>query len=262
MSLSAPTVYARWYRAYRSRPGHRLRLICFPHAGGSATFYRGWIKHLPDSVELLIAQYPGREDRLLDDLVEELGTLADQLAEALAPTLDQPFALFGHSMGATVAFEVAQRLERRWDFAAERLIVSGRPAPHRQRSTAVHRRDDEALVAELRRLGGTTAEALQHAELRELLLPSIRSDYRLIETYRPAGPTRVRAPITAVIGVDDTEVDSAEAGAWRDCTNGGFSLWTMPGGHFYLVERERELVTELLRVLCAGATALRWPSTP
>ncbi|MEV0675055.1 alpha/beta fold hydrolase [Actinosynnema sp. NPDC050436] len=251
--------YATCYRVYRPQRAARLRLVCFPHAGGSPSFYRRWVQHLPDWVELAIALYPGREDRFGDEQFDRLDLLADELADALVPAMDRPTALLGHSMGAAVAYEVARRVENRGKDLT-RLIVSAHPGPHRQRPNRVHLRDDDGLIADVVAQDAASAARFEDAALRELVLPTIRADYRLIETYRPDAPARVRAPITAVINDDDVEVDADEARGWGDCTGAGFEFRQMPGGHFHLVEHEEEFVRWLLTQVRVDPPS--WPSTP
>ncbi len=251
--------YADCYRVYRPRPAARLRLVCFPHAGGSASFYHRWVKHVPDWIELAVARYPGREDRLGDEQFDSLELLADELATALAPAVDRPTALFGHSMGAAVAYEVTRRLENRGR-RPTRLIVSARPAPHRQRPNQVHLRDDAGLIADVVGLNAESAARFADADLRQLVLPTIRADYRLIETYRPEASSQVDTPISAVINSDDGEVNWDEAHGWRDFTTGDFELRQLPGGHFYLVDREHDFVQWLVTALRFNPPS--WPSTP
>lgn len=231
------------FRTYVPQRSPELRLVCFPHAGGAASFYRSWVELLPDHVELAIAMYPGRENRLPDPHPDALEGLAADLA-ARVPQ-DVPLVLFGHSMGAAVAFEVARRLAR----PPERLIVSGQPAPHRQRHSDMHLRTDDALLAELRAVGSATAGLLDHPEVRKLMLPVIRADYRLIERYRPGPLAPLPIPITALIGRAAPEVDEDEARAWERCTAAGFELHTVDGGHFHFVENQRAFAEWLTALL-------------
>ncbi|GIJ11090.1 thioesterase II family protein [Micromonospora andamanensis] len=231
------------FRTYRPRPSPALRLVCFPHAGGAASFYRGWAEHLPDDIELAIAMYPGRENRLPDPHPDTLEGLAADFAASMPQGV--PLVLLGHSMGAAVALEVARRMSR----PPARLIVSGHPAPHRQRPNDVHLRPDDGLLAELRTVGGTTAGLLDYPEIRKLVLPMIRADYRLIERYRCGPPVPLAIPITALIGRADPEVDENEARAWESWTLSGFELHTVDGGHFHLVEYQREFVEWLTTLL-------------
>jgi pyochelin biosynthetic protein PchC len=253
-----------WFRCYRPHPGARQRLVCLPHAGGSASFFRRWHDAMPESVELHVVQYPGREDRLGERCIDDMGVLADEITRALRPLLGRPAALFGHSMGAAVAHEVARRLEAEHGFVPARLFVSGRPAPHRATPGAIHLQGDEGLLADVRRLGGTRGAVLDDPDLRDLVLPAIRSDYRLIERYRPeAGGRLLHAPVVAYRGDRDPDVDRDEAAAWAETTTGGFELRELPGDHFYLVDRRDELIGDVLaRLGTRRAAPVAWPSTP
>ncbi|MFI9048197.1 thioesterase II family protein [Streptomyces sp. NPDC053427] len=234
-----------WFRVHRAADEARLRLICFPHAGGNAQFFHGWRALLPQDVELLAVRYPGRQDRFTEPCFERMDALADAIVGALEPYLDRPLAFFGHSMGSSVAYEVALRLEQR-GIVPQRLLVSARAAPHRAKHTALHQSDDETLIAEVRRLGNLDAEAYDIPELRELLLPVLRADYRLLENHRPQHPRRVRAPITAYTGDDDPHCGVEDARTWSELTApGAFDVRSFPGDHFYLVPRERELLADL-----------------
>ncbi|MEV1065352.1 thioesterase domain-containing protein [Streptomyces sp. NPDC050263] len=241
----------RWFRVHRCRaPRAARRLLCFPHAGGTAHLFHGWPAHLPDDVELLAVRYPGRQDRLAERCIEDMTELADAVTDALtdtrAPYTDLPLALFGHSMGSAVAYEVALRLEARGLRPAQ-LLVSGRAAPHRALPPGVRDGDDEALLATVRGLGDHQTEVYDIPELRELLLPALRADYRLIETYRPDRPLPLRTPVTAYTGRDDTSCPAPSVGAWAELTEPGrFALRSFPGDHFYLVPREAELVADIV----------------
>ncbi|MFD7998263.1 thioesterase II family protein [Streptomyces mirabilis] len=241
-----------WFRRYGSaaRRAPRLRLVCFPHAGGNAQLFHGWAVRLPADVELLAVRYPGRQERLAEPCVEDMDTLADAVTGALLPHLDRPLALFGHSMGSSVAYETALRLESRHGVVPRRLMVSARSAPHRARPTGLHLRADDDLVAGVRRLGDLGSEAYDVPELRELLLPALRADYRLIENYRPARPPRrVRTPITAYLGRSDPGCDPDAVAAWSELSTADFALRTYPGDHFYLAPREAELVADITKDL-------------
>lgn len=151
---AAPGPASGWIRRFHHAAPDAPRLLCLPHAGGSAGFFTGLSAALSPAVDVVAVQYPGRQDRRREPAVTSLPLLADQVFQALAPFGDRPLALFGHSMGATLAFEVAARLESHGR-AVTRLVASGRRAPSRHRDENVHRRDDEGVVQELRRLGGS-----------------------------------------------------------------------------------------------------------
>lgn len=229
-----------WFHAMDPRPHAALRLFCFPHAGGAASAYRDWHRAVPPEVEVRAVQYPGRADRVGEPLVDDARLLADRIAEAMRPLLDRPAVLFGHSMGSLVAYETALRVR------PAHLVVSGRRAANLARPGTVHLGTEAELVAELRRLGGTEREVLDEPELRSYVLPIVRADYRLAETYRNPAAEPVDCPITAVIGDKDPEVDASNAGGWAALTRGGFALHVLPGDHFYLAGRRDELLSLIL----------------
>jgi len=242
-----------WLRRLAPATEPWARLVCFPHAGGSAAFFCRWRHHLPPGIELFAVQYPGRLDRVTDPCLDDMDLLAESVTAAVAPLLDRPAALFGHSLGAAVAYEVARRLPGSGRRALERLFVSGRAAPDRQDVTVVHLASDDALCEEIARLGGTRPEVLADLDLRRAFLPALRSDYRLSAHYRARPGPPLECPVTALLGDDDTEVDAAQARRWSGFTRAGFSIRTFPGEHFYLTTQMSEVVDEVVRGLAHTA---------
>jgi surfactin synthase thioesterase subunit len=225
-------------------------LCCFPHAGGSASFYRPLSAALAPGIEVLAVQYPGRQDRRAEPLIDDIGALADALARVLGAMQTPEMAFFGHSMGAIVAFEVALRLERE-GIPVQALIASGRTAPSRPRSGNVHLRGDDALIREMRELSGTHSALLADEEVLGFILPVLRSDYRAIESYGRRDDAVLRCPVTVFTGDADPRVTPADALAWQRHTEGGFSARTFSGGHFYLSDRVGEVSDALREVLLA-----------
>lgn len=241
-----------WVRRFHPAPQACARLVCFPHAGGSATYYFPLSTALSEAADVLAVQYPGRQDRLQEPCITDISTLADRLADELRPWADRPLTFLGHSMGATLAFEVARRLEES-GVILRGLFASGRRAPSRHREEQVHLRDDQGLVEELRRLSGTDAELLADEAVLRMVLPAMRGDYRAIETYRYRPGPPLNCPVVALTGDSDPLVDVAEARAWAQHTVAPFRLRVFPGGHFFLGEHTESVARELTEHL--GATA-------
>ena len=223
-----------WLRPLRAQPSPAIRLICFPHAGGSATFFRDWAQWVPPGIDFVAVRYPGREGRFSEPFVDTIEEMADRVTEALLPVLDVPVAIFGHSMGASVAHEVAIRLERRHGVVLQRLFVSARLAPQVLRPAS---RDsgDEALLERIRLIGGAQTAAFDHPELRELLLPVFRADFRITDAYAPGRRALISSPITGFAGNEDPAVPVPSMHAWARSTSAAFDLQVFPGDHFYLV---------------------------
>jgi pyochelin biosynthetic protein PchC len=237
-----------WLRRLDARPGAGRILLCFPHAGGAASTYRGWPALVPDDVEPYAVQYPGRETRMREPLIDDMETLVKEALAAIEPELDRPVTVFGHSMGASVAHEFTLGLARLRPGLVERLVVSARPGPFAQRAPArpVHRRDEAGVRSALAALGGGGGEVLDHPELRELLMPMIRNDFRLIECYRP-GDGVLDVDVTAFAGDADPSMRAELIEAWEAATTGRFTARVLPGGHFYLHDHLPEVVAETTR---------------
>ncbi|MEU1666842.1 alpha/beta fold hydrolase [Streptomyces sparsogenes] len=231
-----------WIRRYEKSPDSAVRLVCLPYAGGSASYFFPVAKALAPLIEVLAIQYPGRQDRHREPCIDDIGKLADAIVGALEDLggqegpgglNDKPLALFGHSMGATLSYEVALRLEER-GVKPVRLFVSGRRAPSRVREESVHVRDDAGVLRELRLLNGTSGEVLENEELLRMALPAIRSDYRAIESYRCEPGRRISCPITALTGDADPRATLDEVRDWANHTTGEMDLTVLSGGHFFL----------------------------
>ncbi|ORT61433.1 alpha/beta fold hydrolase [Streptomyces sp. CB03238] len=226
-----------WIRQFTPAPTGATPLVCFPHAGGSASYFRPLSNSLKNRAQVLSIQYPGRQDRIKHPFLTTIDEFADAAYTALEPLLKGAVAFFGHSMGAAIAFEVANRMKERLGAAPSTLFVSGRRAPSKDRESRIHLLDDEGLVEVLRSQSGTDARILEDKDVLRMILGPLRADYTAIETYRydPARP-KLDCPVVALAGEDDETLTSDEARAWADHTTGAFSLETFPGGHFYLAE--------------------------
>ncbi|MCJ0874942.1 thioesterase II family protein [Streptomyces sp. AP-93] len=225
------TVTQDWLRCVTPRPEAAVRLICLPHAGGSASFYAGWGALLPQA-EVHAVAYPGRAHRFDDPLAEDLVEMAREIADAIAPLADKPLALFGHSLGAAVALETARALEAA-GIPVVHLFASGSrngplPGPLPPPSE-----DPAELVEQLIRLGGTDPELAKDPDFQDLVLPYTLGDGKLFHAYRMSEEPQLCCPVTCVVGDAD---DDADIRPWAKIAPEGFVEHIVAGDHFYLSE--------------------------
>lgn len=244
---AGPRSFVR-FGARRAAP--RLRLFCFPYAGGSAALYARWHHALPADVDVVAIELPGHGKRIGEACAVDMAALADDLAADLEPSLDRPYAFFGHSLGATLAFACARALRRRGARLPAHLIASGRIAPDRRGPDEdAADRSDADFIAHVRALGGTAPEVLAEPELLALFLPILRADYRLIQShaYRPEPPLAV--PITALAGASDARATPHELTAWRAHTTGPFALHVVAGDHFFVTSARAQVIERVAQIL-------------
>lgn len=240
---------ADWIRGYHKASPGAPTLVCFPHAGGSASYYHPVSAALVPDVRVLAVQYPGRQDRRNDPCVDNMADLADLIDQALASMADTgPVAFFGHSMGAVLAFEVARRFEARGVKAPSVVMVSGRRAPSRYKPEDVHTRDLAGIVEEMKSLGGTDSRVLSDPELLEMVVPALRADYQAVSEYQYTDAV-VTSPIVIMTADDDPRTDLDDARAWAEHTSGGAEFHVFHGGHFYLEKQQAEVLGRIRQTL-------------
>lgn len=232
-----------WFRKASPISNADLTLVCLPHAGGGASVFRDWRKHLPHYVEVLAVQYPGHEGRWREALHSEVSGIAGPLATAIAARCSPNLVLYGHSLGAFIAFEVARILRRRGGLQPQHLFVSGSRAPDAATyQEPIHGAPDDILLERLRELGGIPEEVLAHSQLMEVLMPVLRCDLKMDETYRYQSEPPLDCPITAFVGAHDAELSEEQADAWRRHTRLSFDLHVLPGGHWWPATSEAEIL--------------------
>jgi len=224
-----------WFPSLKPGGAARLRLFCFPYAGGAAHIYRDWPAKLPAEIEVCPAQLPGRGSRRNEPCYTNLLRLAEGAATAILPYLDRPFAFFGHSMGALVSFELARELRRRGAPQPVHLLVSGRSGPQVPRRTPITYNLPEPLFIErLRQLNGTPKEVLEEPEMMQMMIPLLRADFEVSQTYTYEPEPPLDYPITAFGGLEDSHVTAEGLSAWREQTTAAFDARLLPGDHFFL----------------------------
>ncbi|MEV6769514.1 alpha/beta fold hydrolase [Nocardia sp. NPDC051030] len=245
-----------WLRELRSDADPRTVLVCFPPGGGSVTAYRAFAQRFDSGTAVFGVQYPGRQDRIGEAPVTELGQLVDPaVQDVLRWPASVPVAIFGHSMGATVAYEAARSLEAAGR-SVSHLFVSGRPAPGFDEPGRLHEGPDDGLIGQLELLANDPEPVrMLRAEpgLAELVLPAVRADYQAVETYRHRPGDPLRCPITAMASTADPTMSEDQVGEWRGYTVAEFASATFPGGHFYLdLDENVSAVAQLVASRLAG----------
>jgi medium-chain acyl-[acyl-carrier-protein] hydrolase len=239
-----------WFAYAKPRPTAQLRLFCLPFAGGSAAIFRNWADLLPGFVEVCPIQFPGRGTRLHEQPFTSLQALVDAIESSISANLDKPFAFFGHSMGATISFELIHKLRSERALEPAHFFVSGRLAPQiPEPGPITFNLPRLEFIQELRRLEGTPREILDNQELLELLLPLLRADFELIQTYEYVARPRLKCPITALGGIADRDVSHEQLEAWREQSSGPFRICLFPGNHFFLQMEERLVLQTIVEQL-------------
>lgn len=247
-----------WFSVAEPNPRASVRLFCFPYAGGDAQVYRAWPRHLPQTIEVVTARLPGRGLRIKEAPIRDLASMVAAVASAVTPYLDRPFAFFGHSMGALLSFELTRLLHERGGRGPAHLFVSGRRAPQIPNDQPnTFDLPDAEFVEYLRSLKGTPAEVFDHPELLELMLPLLRADFSVVETYQYRPGQDLGCPVTAFGGESDEEVSVEDIKAWGEQTSGRFDVRIMPGDHFFLNDSPTR--SQMLEVIASELARLNLP---
>lgn len=237
----------KWIAFYRPKPQAKVRLFCFPHAGGGASAYRLWRDELPSEIDVLPVQLPGRENRVMDSPLNDVSLLLETLADALIPYLEPPFAFFGHSLGALISFELTRYLRRAQGLQPIHLFVSGYQAPPiENKLPPVSHLPDSEFIEQLRELNSTPEAIFQSEELMELLLPALRADFALYEKYVYHAEEQISCPISAFGGRKDELVLEKDLRAWDMHTKNLLKVRMFPGDHFYLHGIERTTLLDAI----------------
>lgn len=235
-------VSTSWLAHHRHNKDARVRLFCFPYAGGGASIYRDWRGEQRSQIEICPVQLPGRESRFKEPLFTCLQPLVGALIEGLAHYFDKPFAFFGHSMGALIAYELARRLRKERGISPIHLFVSGRRAPQVISTISqIHMLPYSEFIERLCEFEGIDEGVLQHAELMDFLLPILRADFMVCETYQYVNDEPLDCPLTVFGGTEDPHVSLSDLGAWRQQTKSRCRVQMFPGDHFFLKQFPHEL---------------------
>ncbi|MGC5015665.1 thioesterase II family protein [Streptosporangium sp. DT93] len=250
MNVHPQDIDRRWLKRFgRIDHNARIRLLCFHHAGGSAAMYREWHRLMPSSVELVAVQLPGRADRFAEPAHDRMTCLVHDLVDVLKPLLDRPFACYGISMGARVAWALTHRLRELAMPLPTRLYVACDPAPITDDGTWPWQGRPDGLEGYLREMGGTPLEVLDSPELLRAVLPTLQADLAVLSTHDFSPTTPLDVPIRAFAGVDDPTGTPERVAFWRTETTAGFQLHHLAGGHFLNAAAERQVVQTIVQDL-------------
>jgi medium-chain acyl-[acyl-carrier-protein] hydrolase len=239
-----------WFYVPRPVENPRLRLFCFPFAGGTAQLFREWPKGFPSDIEICAVQLPGRGARFHESNVRRMEPLLDLLTEAFKQHIERPFAFFGHSLGALVAFELTRRLRREHLALPQQLFLSGRRGPQLPHKEILHTLPDASFIATLNaRYGGIPDVVLREPELLAIFLPALRADFEVFETWPYTPDLPLEMPITVLGGLSDAVTPRAELELWKEQTVGSFSSHLFAGGHFFFQSTQVELFKRLREAL-------------
>ena len=242
--------YSPWVDTRYLNKNALIRIFCFPYAGGDSREYYSWNKYLPEEIDLCPIQLPGRGTRFHEPLRDDLNDIIEELSYELTPMINSRFVFFGHSMGSMIAYELAANLYNNFNVLPLHLFVSGARAPHipRRRKPIFNLPDDE-FISELEKYDGTPKEIIENNEVMELVLPILRNDFKLVETYKHVNKIKLNCPLTAIGGIDDNEVTHEDISAWNEYTHHQFSLHKLPGGHFFIKQSQKMLLQLLSKKL-------------
>jgi medium-chain acyl-[acyl-carrier-protein] hydrolase len=234
-----------------------MRLICFPYAGGSASAFRSLAGLMPETIELMAVQFPGREARFSERPSADMASVIDNLADAIAPFLDMPYATFGHSLGTITSYELVHKLSQLGLPKPEHMVMSGRGAPHIKSDKPLrYLLPDAQFIEALRELQGTQLEVLENDEMMQLLLPLLRADFTLAESYACDQPLVLPCGLSVYGGLTDVEVPKRDLEAWKVYTRDPITLRMFPGGHFFIHGAPQLLLQALVRDLGMACASL------
>ncbi len=244
------TQYNKWFVTPHVKPEADARIFFFPYAGGGPAVFSKWSAELPVNIEAQIAHYPGRGSRHNETPLKSLPTMVDELSQAIQPFLDKPFVFFGHSLGGTIAFELARCLRQKGLPQPGILFISACGAPHiPDPHPIIHALPDGEFRTSLKKLNGIPQEVLQNNEMLKLFIPTLRADFEMIETYKYTPDKPLDCPILAFGGLDDIRISRERLKGWDALTNAWFELRYFAGDHFFINPARESITREIASVV-------------
>lgn len=224
-----------WFNSLVKRKNPSIRLFCFPYAGGGSVVFREWYNKLPPEIEMYVAQLPGRESRFSEELPNSIDGILHYLKRDIQPYIHEPFAFFGHSMGALIAYELSRTLMKEQNKQPLRLFVSGKSAPHlKSNRPPLYNLPKNEFIKELTNFNGTPKEIINNEEVMSYFEPKLRRDFEVCDTYKYINNGLLSCPITIYGGIDDDMVSNNELEAWGDLTKNYYKVHLFKGDHFFI----------------------------
>jgi surfactin synthase thioesterase subunit len=238
-----------WFTRLKGAGEVKLRLFCFPYAGGNSVSYKKWQTALPNHVELVLIQPPGRATRMFEQPFDDMDALIDDIFEPITALLDKPYIFYGHSLGSRIAYELLSQINAKGLASPECFFASGSSAPHLPREKiADWQGPDHAFIESLKELGGTPKEFFEHEELVELSLPMLRADFKIAELYQ-AKPVKLPCQFHVISGTEDHDITHEKLMAWQDLTAEEIKLTYISGGHFFIDENAQEVLDNIVPII-------------
>ncbi len=239
-----------WLAYYKPNSKATVRLFCFPYLGGGIHVFRPWTMKLPHFIEVCAIQMPGRGNRVKEPALNRMSSLVDTLSVTISNYLDKPFAFFGHSMGALVGFELARKLRAAYQVEPMHLFVSSSCPPDKiKKEKPIYNLRDAAFLREVRELNEIPDEIFEQPELAQLVLPALRADFAIYQTYSYKPQAPLSCPVTAFGGREDPSVSKSCLNGWRKHTRADFSTRVFSGDHFFLTSSQTALLRSIARSL-------------
>lgn len=241
---------SNWFKVYQSSPTPKLRLFCFPYAGGSAQIFSQWAQHLPSHVDLFAIQSPGRGRRFSEKPIGCLSTKVDLLHQEILPYTDVPYVFIGHSNGALLAFELARELQKSGNCNLKHIVLSAKRAPQLPRlKPAIHALPQEQFLAQLKAYNFTPDEVLENAELMEIFIPMLRADFSLSDTHQFQVKPSLEADASLYWGNEDDDIPKEDILAWENLIQGQCKLVEFNGGHFFIADNESQFLFNIKQLI-------------
>lgn len=237
----------KWFKNFKAIPNCKMRMFCFPHAGGTAQDYKKWAMYLPDDAELYAAQLPGRAERITEAFCADFYTLISNLASNILTFINTPYFFVGHSLGGSIAFEVAKAIRKLHYPLPKRLFIIGRNGPNIPENNPTYNLPDEMLIDYLRIQSGTSEKLLEDKDIMQFFLPIVRNDMKLADTYHDLYKKEepLSCPINVFWGTEETHMKLNELEDWKNETYGTFTIDQFDGHHFFLHNQTEKVISKI-----------------